>query len=69
MFISTTFCLLSYSDTRWDGQVIVVLGDTRVAPPYTHSSVTGSAKNQIQKLVRGQFGVGLLIERFIWLKW
>ena len=44
-------CLNSYSDTQWNGPVIVVLGDTWIHPPYTPESVSGKGTEIIRKLV------------------
>ena len=43
-----------YNETRWEGDVIVVLGDVRISPPYTPDSCTGISSTlvaRIEKLV------------------
>ena len=34
----------SYNEMHWDGDVIVVMNDVRVSPPYTENSCTGSTQ-------------------------
>ena len=45
--------LYSYSDTCWDKNVIVIMNDVRVSPPYTPDCCTGSPPltNVIKKKV------------------
>ena len=43
-----------YNEIRWDGDVIVVLNDVRITPPYRPENCTGSqtCMERLQKIVR-----------------
>ena len=45
-------CCCRYSDIRWEGEVIVLLGDVRISPPYLPEHCIGSSGvDRIKKLV------------------
>ena len=47
-------CSCRYSDIRWEGEVIVLLGDVRISPPYLPEHCIGSSGvDRIKKLVCG----------------